>query len=170
MNDDWQNNPKITAIKDLREQRAGMTLREAKDLVEKYILHRGQNWDSVVAAILADLPPVEETQWECPSCGARFPQLGAHRGTADRCSKCVEVDYLGAELSDLRTTLERQSAEMARMRAALAPFAAWSRLALDQAAARDAVLRDGDIVFRLDGCAIRVADLRRAVEATHEQR
>jgi hypothetical protein len=54
-------------------------------------------------------------------------------------------------------------AELAQLRAALAPFAAWAALALDHASERDSPLRDEDIVFKLDDLAIRVGDLRRAV-------
>ena len=49
--------PKIAAIKQLRSRRDGMSLKEAKDLVEQYI-YQGHNWDSVVDAIIADLPPL----------------------------------------------------------------------------------------------------------------
>lgn len=52
-----------------------------------------------------------------------------------------------------------------RLRAALLPFAVYARIVLAQAEARDAPLRDDDIVFKLDTVAITVGDLRRAVDA-----
>lgn len=48
------------------------------------------------------------------------------------------------------------------LRAALAPFARWAALLLAQMAARDAPMRDDDIVLKLDDVALTVADLRRA--------
>ena len=53
--------------------------------------------------------------------------------------------------------------EAARLYAALLPFARYAALVLDQAAGRDAPLRDADIVLRLDDALITVGDLRRAV-------
>ena len=51
------------------------------------------------------------------------------------------------------------------IRTALLPFARYAALLLSQMAARDAPLRDDDIVFKLDHLAITVGDLRRAVKA-----
>lgn len=52
--------------------------------------------------------------------------------------------------------------ECDQLRAALAPFARWAALLLAQMAARDAPLRDDDIVLKLDDVALTIADLRRA--------
>lgn len=55
--------------------------------------------------------------------------------------------------------------DVERLRAALLPFARYATLLLAQMAARDAPLRDDDIVWRLDDLAITVGDLRRAALA-----
>lgn len=52
-----------------------------------------------------------------------------------------------------------------RLFSALLPFAVYAALLLAQMTARDAPLRDDDIVFSLDNTAITVGDLRRAVQA-----
>lgn len=57
MSELWKANPKIDAIKALRSRRDGMSLREAKELVEQYV-RQGHNWTGIVDAIMADLPPL----------------------------------------------------------------------------------------------------------------
>lgn len=67
-----------------------------------------------------------------------------------------------------KTARERHEAtyqQLCVLCAALAPFARWSALMLAQMAARDAPMRDADIVVKLDDVALTVADLRRAADA-----
>ncbi len=46
--------------------------------------------------------------WSCDQCGARFPNLGQHRGVATRCSSCAAADAQ-------RTRAERAEAAIARV-------------------------------------------------------
>src|SRR5436190_14098017 len=75
-------------------------------------------------------------------------------------SLLTENARLSRMVGEQNTTIGYQDAMLARLRSALAPFAAYARLALDQAAARDAPLRDTDIAFRLDTATITVGDMR----------
>lgn len=75
-----------------------------------------------------------------------------------------EIAQAAGDLAYWKHRAEQAEADAAALREALEPFARYAQIVLDQAAARDAPLRDDDIVFKLDDVAITIADLRRALE------
>ncbi len=113
MSELWDRSPKIDAIKQLRSLRDGMSLREAKELVERYI-YQGQNWDSVVGAIIADLPPLPPKS-DLVAAARAFLNVATFPAWAgDDCRLCAydlnfghapDCEYAMAEKA-LRTALE----------------------------------------------------------------
>lgn len=47
--------------------------------------------------------------WQCQSCGCQFPRIRGDEDVA-RCSKCVEVEALRAEVTRLRAALTEVAA------------------------------------------------------------
>jgi deoxycytidylate deaminase len=56
---------------------------------------------------MPDLKDERAGYWTCTTCGGQFPTLAAHRGSADRCSSCVAVDHLRANLAAEQAARER---------------------------------------------------------------
>ncbi len=69
-----------------------------------------------VGVLLAEIDRLSAAVWTCQSCGCSFPSDPAiiDEASIERCSKCVEVEALGAEIDRLAA----ENAEQARQLAA----------------------------------------------------